>query len=99
MRPWMRVFPKRVRHLLICRWKYGWNNYCVGHGPNLEKRYGISTLYDGWQRVPKRPRPWMRPLPKRVRHLIICRWKGRYRNYCVGHGPDKVRYLKATVSG
>ncbi len=37
-------------------------------------------------------RPWMKVLPKRVRHVIICKWKGRYRNYCVGHGPERIRY-------
>ena len=95
MKPWMRIFPKRIRHLIICRWKYGWNTYCVGHGRDLETRYVRDTLYDGWQSIPKRPPPSMRILPKRARHVIICKWRGRYANYCMGHGPQRTKYTSS----
>ncbi len=38
-------------------------------------------------------RPWMKILPLRMRHWIICRWKQGYRTYCVGHGPNRAKYL------
>ncbi len=95
MQPWMRILPKSVRHLFICRWKYGWHSYCVGHGRNLETRYGLSTLYDGWQTVPKRPRPWTRVVPKSLHHLVVCRWRGKYQDHCVGHGQERIQYLES----
>jgi hypothetical protein len=48
MRPWMRIFPKRVRHLIICRWKYGYKEYCAGHGRDLAVRYGSDSFEGEW---------------------------------------------------
>lgn len=70
MRPWMKILPKGVRHLIICRWQYGWHTYCGGHGPDLKTRFGPDVPPDGWEGIAPRPAPW-RPL-KRITHRHTC---------------------------
>ena len=43
MRPWMKIFPKRIRHLILCKWKYGYKRYCIGHGRSAV-RYGSDRI-------------------------------------------------------
>lgn len=42
----------------------------------------ICTGHNYWRR---RMRPWMKILPRPVRHVLICRLRNRYESFCIGH--------------
>ena len=47
MKKWMRVLPRPVRHVLICKLRNRYDSYCMGHRGVLDRdaviRYGTST--------------------------------------------------------
>lgn len=44
-------------------------------------------------------RPWTEILPKRARHLLLCKWKYRYQVHCIRHGSKRARYGGASTDG
>ena len=47
MKKWMRVLPRPVRHVLICKLSNRYATYCMGHRGVLDRdavvRYGTAT--------------------------------------------------------
>lgn len=47
MKKWMRVLPRPVRHVLLCRLRNRYESYCMGHRGVFDRdaivRYGTST--------------------------------------------------------
>ena len=42
--PIFKFLPLRLRHWIICKGKYRYRHYCIGHGKRI-KRYGSGNIY------------------------------------------------------
>jgi len=47
MRPWMKVLPRPMRHVLICRLRNRYETWCMGHRGVFHRddvvRYGVTS--------------------------------------------------------